>query len=105
MAVYFDRMLDMWCAIYWRYKSKFRSRENNYKGTQRNFTNKETISKQALRKKRFHEDYYSDRHNGKKNWVITLIDSVDTLKELNSKKLYWMYRLKTCAPYGFNEAF
>ena len=67
--------------------------------------NKEAISKQALRRKRFHEHYCSDRHNGKKNWVITLIDSADTLKELNSKKLQWMHRLKTCAPYGFNEAF
>ena len=35
----------------------------------------------------------------------SLIGSVDTLKELNSKKLQWMHRLKTCAPYGFNEAF
>ena len=28
---------------------------------------------------------------------------VDTLKELRRKELYWMYRLKTYAPYGLNE--
>ena len=79
-------------------KAKFTSRANNYKSTQRKFVNKEAVPKQALKQKRFHEHYCSDRHNGIENWVITLIDSADTLKEL-----YWMYKLKTYVPYGFNE--
>ena len=58
--------------------------------------NKEAVPKQALKQKRFHEHYCSDRHNGIEDWVITLIDIAD--KELRMKKLYWMYRLKTYAP-------
>ena len=61
-------------------KTKFRSRANNYKSTQRKFMNKEAVPKQALKQKRFHEHYCSDRHNGIEDWVITLIDSADTLK-------------------------
>ena len=65
--------------------------------------NKEAVPKQALKQKRFHEHYCSDRHNGIEDWVITLIDSADTLKELRKKELYWMYKLKTYVPYGLNE--
>ena len=65
--------------------------------------NKETVPKQALKRKRFHENYRSDRHNGIEDWVITLADSIDTLKELRRKELYWMYKLKTYAPDGLNE--
>ena len=68
-------------------KTKFRSRANNYKSTQRKFVNKEAVPKQALKQKRFHEHYCSDRHNGIEDWVITLIDSADTLKELRKKEL------------------
>ena len=84
-------------------KTKFRSRENNYKSTHRNFWNKEAVPKQALKQKRFHEHDCSDRHNGIEDLVITLIDSADTLKELRRKELYWMYKLKTYVPYGLNE--
>ena len=70
-------------------KAKFRSRANNYKSTQN---------------KRFHEHYCSDRHNDIQDWVITLIDSTDTLKELRRKELYWMYKLKTFAPYNLKES-
>ena len=84
-------------------KTKFRSRANNYKSTQRKFVNKEAVPKQALKQKCFHEHYCSDRHNGIKDWVITLIDSADTLKELRRKELYWIYKLKTYASYGLNE--
>ena len=73
-------------------KTKFRSRANNYKSTQRKFVNKEAVPKQALKQKRFHEHYCSDRHNDIQDWVITLIDSADTLKELRRKELYWMYK-------------
>ena len=65
--------------------------------------NKEAVPKQALKQKRFHKHYYSDRHNGVQDWVITLIDSADTSKELRRKDLYWMYKVKTYAPYGLNE--
>ena len=84
-------------------KTKFRSRANNYKSTQRKFRNKEAVPKQAVKQKRFHGHYCSDRNNGIEDWVITLIDSVDTLKELMRKELYWIYRLKTYAPYGLNK--
>ena len=45
-------------------KTKFSSREDNYKSTQRKFMNKEVVPKQALKQKLFHEHYCSDRHNG-----------------------------------------
>ena len=83
-------------------QKKFKSRANDYKSTQRKFVNKEAVPKEAL-KQRFHEHYCSDRHNGIKDWIITLIDSPDTLKELMRKELYWMHELKTYAPYGLNE--
>ena len=52
-------------------KTKFRSRTNNYKSTQRTFVNKEAVPKQALKQNRFHEHYCSYRHNGNEDWVIT----------------------------------
>ena len=84
-------------------KSKFRSRANNNKSTQRKFVSKEAVPKQALKQKHFHEHYCSDKHNGIEDWVITLIDSANTLTELRRKELYWMYKLKTYAPYGLDE--
>ena len=84
-------------------KTKLRSRANNYKSKQRKFMNKEAIPKQLLKQKRFHEHYCSDRHYGIEDWVITLIYSADTLKELRKRELYWMYRLKNYAPYGLNK--
>ena len=84
-------------------KTKFRSRASNCKSTQRKFVNKEAVPKQALKQKRFHEHYCSNRHNDKEHWVITIIDSADTLKELRRKELYWMYKLKNYAPYSLNE--
>ena len=65
--------------------------------------NKEEVPKQALKQKRFHKHYYSNRHNGIENWVITFIDSADTWKELQRKELHWMHRLKTYALNGLNE--
>ena len=65
--------------------------------------NKEAVPRQALKQKRFHEHYCSDRYNGVEDWVITLIDRADTLKELRRKELCWMYKLKTYAPYCRNE--
>ena len=76
-------------------KTKFRSRANNYKSTQRKFVNKQASPKQALKQKCFHEHYCSDRHNCIEDWVITLIDSDSTLKELRREELYWIYKLKT----------
>ena len=65
--------------------------------------NKEAVPKQALKQTCFHEHYCLDKHNGIEDWVISLIDSTDTLKELRRKELYWMYKLKTYAPYDLNE--
>ena len=84
-------------------KKKLRSRANNYKSTQRKFVNKETVPKQALKQKSFHEHYCSDRHNDIQDCIITLRDSAGTLKELRKKELYWMYKLKHYAPCGLNE--
>ena len=69
-------------------KTKFRSRANNYKKTQQEFMNKEAVPKQALKQKLFCKHYCSDRHNDIEDWVITLIDIADTLKELRRKELY-----------------
>ena len=84
-------------------KTKFRSRANNYKNTQRKFVNKEAVPKQALKQKHFHEHYCSDRHSGIEDWVIILIEGADTLQELRRKGLYWKYKLKAYAPYGLSE--
>ena len=65
--------------------------------------NKEAVPKQALKQKCFHEHYCSDRHNDIEDWVITLIDSADTLKEFRRKEVYWMCKLKSYAMYDFNE--
>ena len=61
-------------------KTKFRSKANTYKSTQRKFLNKRAVPKQALKQKRFHEHYCSDGHNGIEYWMITLIDGADILK-------------------------
>ena len=84
-------------------KTESMSRGNNYKITQRKFMNKKSVPKQVLKQKRFHVHYCSDRNNDVKDWVISLRDSADTSKELRRKELYWMYKLKTCAPYGLNK--
>ena len=84
-------------------KSKFRSRANNNKSTQRNFVSKEAVPRQALKQRYFHEHYCSDKLNGIEDWVFTLIYSANTLTELRRKELYWMYKLKTYALYGLNE--
>ena len=59
---------------------------NCYKSTQTKFLNKEAVPKQALKQKRFHEHYCSDRHNGIEDWVVTLIDSAVTLKRVKEER-------------------
>ena len=61
---------------------------------------KQTVPKQVLKQKCFHEHYCLDRHTGIEDYAITLID---TLKELRRKVLYWMHKLKTYVPYGLNN--
>ena len=34
---------------------------------------------------------------------LLLTDIADTLKELRKKELYWLYKLRTYAPYSLNE--
>ena len=67
--------------------------------------NKDAVPNQDLKQTRFHENYFSDSHNGIKDWVISLIDSADTLKGLKRKELYRMFRLKTYASYGLNQRY
>ena len=60
-------------------KTKFRSRTNNYKSTQRKFVDKKAVQKQDLKQKHFHEHYCSDRHNGSTfaqhlSWRVPLED-------------------------------
>ena len=50
--------------------------------------NKEAVPWQVLKQKCFHEHYCSHKQSDIKDWVITLIDSADTLKELRRKELY-----------------
>ena len=45
------------------------------------FPNKEEVPKEALIQKHFNGHYCSDSQNCIEDWVITLIDSVGTLKE------------------------
>ena len=54
-------------------KTKFRSRASNPTSTKRKSVNKETVPKQALKQKCFHEHYCADRHNEIADWVINLI--------------------------------
>ena len=54
---------------------------------QRKFVNKEAVPNQALKQKRFHK-HQTYRHNGIKDWVITLIDIADSLKESIRKEMY-----------------
>ena len=84
-------------------KTKFRSRANNYKRTHRKFISKKEVPKQALKQKRFHDHFCTESHTDIEDWVITLIDRAYTLKEMRKKELYWMYKLKTYAPYDLNE--
>ena len=49
-----------------REQRQFLSRANNYKSAPGKFMKKEAFPKQDL-KKRFHEHYYSDRHNDMEN--------------------------------------
>ena len=64
-------------------KTKFWLRANNYTGTHRKFISKKEVSKQALKRKRFRGHYCTESHTGIEDWVITLIDRADTLKELS----------------------
>ena len=63
-------------------KTKFRSRANNYKSTHRKFISKKEVPKQALKQKRLRDYYCTESHTGIEDWVITLIDRAETLKEL-----------------------
>ena len=81
----------------------FRSRASNYKSTQQRFLNKEAVPKQSLKQKHFHDCYCSHGNNTKEDWVITLTDCADTLKELNRKELYYMYKLKNYAWHNLNK--
>ena len=60
------------------------------------------IKKSKLKQKLFHEHYCSEDHQGIENWSVTLIDQVEDLDSLRKKELYWINRLNTWAPNGFN---
>ena len=49
-------------------KTMFRSMAGNYKRTQRKFVNKDAVPKEALKQKRTHEYYCSDRHIAIQDW-------------------------------------
>ena len=90
-------------------ETKFRYRINNYKSTHRKFRKKYVekdlaivIKKSELKQKLFHEHYCSEGHQGIENWSVTLIDQVEDLDSLRKKKLYWINRLNTWAPFVLN---
>ena len=51
--------------------------QGTIRGVRRECLNKDAVPQQTLKQKRF-ERYFSDRHNGIEDWVITLIGSSDT---------------------------
>ena len=64
------------------------------RNTQTQFVNRDS-SKVHVNTEWFYEHYCSDRHNGIEDWVIMLIGSADTLKQLRSKELCRMHKVKT----------
>ena len=63
----------------------FRARANNYKSTHRTFRKEQILSNQVRNKKRFHEHYLQNDHNGICDWEITIIDHAETVKSLRHK--------------------
>ena len=89
-------------------KTKFRYRINNYKSTHRNFRKEYVekdltvvIKKSELKQKLFYEHYCSEVHQGIESWSVRLVE-VEDLAPLRKKELYWINRLSTWAPNGFN---
>ena len=68
-------------------KTKFRSRAIKGLKKQQKIVNKEIAPEQSLKQKGFDGHCCSDRHNRTEDWVITLINSADTLNELRRKEL------------------
>ena len=50
----------------------------------------------------FLENYCSEDNQRIENWCVTLIDQVEDLDLLRKKELYWINRLNTWAPNGFD---
>ena len=87
----------------------FRYKTNNHKSTHRKFRKKHVekdlavvIKKSKLKQKLFHKHYCSEDNQGIENWCVTLIDQVEDLDLLRKKELYWINRLNTGAPKGFD---
>ena len=90
-------------------KTKFRYRINNYKSTHRKFRKKYVnkdlaivIKKSELKEQLFHKHWCSEGHQGIENLSVILIDQVKYLDSLRKKELYWINRLNTWSPNGFN---
>ena len=83
--------------------TKFRPRANNHKSTYHNFRKEQKLSNQVHNQKSFHEHYLQSDYNGICDCGITIIDNAETEKSLMQKELYWYHKLKTYAPFGFNE--
>ena len=75
-------------------KSKFKSRANSQEYSDTVCEQRDS-SKVHVNTEWFYEHYCSDRHNGIEDWVIMLIGSADTLKQLRSKELCRMHKVKT----------
>ena len=87
-----------WSKQYTGSTESFWSRSNNYKSVQRNF-----IKKISVKQTSFHAHPEDDKHHGKSNWEITLIDETGSVDELRRRESLWQYELDTSQTTGLNE--
>ena len=52
-----------------------------------------------LQSKHFSKNYFMNMED----WVITVVDYAENEKILKQQKLFWIHKLKTCAPYNLHE--
>ena len=79
-------------------ETRFRSRFNNYRSSQRNYEKGKKILQES-----FHSHFTDDCHFGENDWNVTLIDQAKNLEEVRRKESFWQYELNTFEPHGLNE--
>ena len=79
-------------------ETRFRSRFNNYRSSQRNYEKGKKVRQESL-----HSHFTDDCHFGENYWNVTLIDQAKNLEEVRRKESFWQYELNTFEPHGLNE--
>ena len=69
-----------------------------YRRAQINFEKRKKVKLES-----FHVHFSEEGHYGEKNWVITLLDSVENVGELRKNESFWQHELNTFQPLGLNE--